>query len=207
LIDSAPPNPSGASTASFAYHSTEPGSTFECKLDGAAFASCPASGIAYMSLANGSHTFQVRATDPSDNVDPTPAGYTFDVVVSSPSPSPPALLPPAPVAPDTQIVAGPRRATRDRTPTFRFRADVARARYQCRVDRGSFRSCRSPFTTKRLSPGRHRIWVRAIAGGVADPTPALRAFKVKGNRRDRRSRGKRTQKKHRENRHHRELRR
>ncbi|HEX7058494.1 MAG TPA: hypothetical protein VF176_01405 [Solirubrobacterales bacterium] len=92
VIDSAPPNPSGDSTASFTYHATEPGSSFQCKLDGAAFASCPATGVTYMGLANGSHAFQVRAIDSSANVDPAPAGYSFDVAVLA-SPQPPPVAP------------------------------------------------------------------------------------------------------------------
>jgi hypothetical protein len=97
-ILSKPPNPSDSSTASFTYESNEPGSSFECELDGTGFAACPAAGIAYTSLANGSHTFQVRAIDPSANVDPTPAGYSFDVAV--PQPQPMVTAPPAPPGPE-----------------------------------------------------------------------------------------------------------
>ena len=88
-IDSQPLDPSSSSSASFTYESNEPGSAFQCKLDGAAFASCPATGVAYAGLSNATHTFQVRAIDPSGNVDLTPAGYTFSVVLAlvvSPAP-------------------------------------------------------------------------------------------------------------------------
>jgi hypothetical protein len=97
-IDSAPPDPSGVPTATFTYHSTEPGSSYECRLDAAAYAGCSAAGIEYTGLANGSHTFLVRAIDPSENVDPTAAGYTFVVAVPPPSEPeaqpPPAIVPP-----------------------------------------------------------------------------------------------------------------
>ena len=52
--------------------SSEPGATFECKLDGAAYASCT-SPASYTDLTNGAHDFAVRATDAAGNVDPTPA--------------------------------------------------------------------------------------------------------------------------------------
>jgi hypothetical protein len=109
-IVSKPPNPSGSSTAFFAYASNEPGSSFECTLDGAAFAACPALGMSYTGLAGGTHTFQVRARDESGNLDPTPAGYTFDVVFAVAPPAPPSPAPssPPPAAPQpgTAFAAG-----------------------------------------------------------------------------------------------------
>ncbi len=188
VIDSGPPNPSDSPNASFTYHSTEPGSSFECRLDAAPFSGCAPSGITYTGLANGTHTFQVRATDASDNTDPTAAGSTFDVAVPAPAPPPPpppavaapptALALPAPVVPDTRISKRPRRVGRDRTPTVRFSSEPPGTRFQCSVDRGRFSNCRSPFTPKRLSLGRHRIRVRAVAGGYADPSPAVVRFKI-----------------------------
>ena len=83
--------------------------------------------------------------------------------------------------PQTLFKRKPPRRTRDRTPTFRFTADEDGATFQCKLDRHRFRSCRSPFTTKRLSLGRHTFAVRARdAGGALDPTPATYSFKVLG---------------------------
>lgn len=180
-IVSKPSNPSSSPNASFTYSSSEPGSSFECKLDGGGFAGCASTGIAYANLGSGSHTFQVRAIDPDENVDPSPAGYTFDVVL------PAAGSPLAPVAPvrsapalppQTTIGAKPPAKTRDRTPTFRFRSTGSGATFQCKVDGTAFKPCRSPFTTKSLSFGRHTVQIRAVVGGLADPTPAAYSFKV-----------------------------
>lgn len=108
-IGTKPPDPSSSSTATFTYSSTEPGSAFECELDGSAFAACDPAGIAYTGLGEGRHTFQVRATDASGNTDPTPAGYTFDVVLAAvSSPGQPDMTGPAgPVAisPPMKVVA------------------------------------------------------------------------------------------------------
>jgi hypothetical protein len=65
---------SGSSTgtsASFAFTSSEAGSTFECRVDGGSWSPCtpPAQYV----LGAGTHTFEVRATDPGGTVEPTPA--------------------------------------------------------------------------------------------------------------------------------------
>jgi large repetitive protein len=182
-LGSHPPDPSPGSTASFTYSSNEPGSSFECSLDGVAFAACSTAGITYSGLGSGPHSFQVRAIDAEGNVDPTPAGYSFQVVLPGPGLPAPAPGPLAAIllpasAPQTTISAKPPVKTSDRTPTFRFGSSPAGASYQCQLDRGPFKSCRSPFTTKSLAPGRHTFKVRAIVAGLADPTPASFSFKV-----------------------------
>jgi hypothetical protein len=180
-IVSKPTDPSGSPVASFTYSSNEPGSNFQCKLDGGNFNSCAAAGISYSGLAEGAHTFQVRAIDSSNNIDPSPAGYSFSVVLGTPaaagSPRPPALPVPKSSKPNTTIAkAGAK--TRDRTPTFRFGSSQPGAKFQCKLDTGPYVVCRSPFTTKKLTYGKHLLQVRAVLGQASDPTPATLSFKV-----------------------------
>jgi len=185
---STPPDPSGSALAAFTYGSSEPGSSFECSLDGAPFTPCSSAGVSYSGLADGPHSFQVRATDASANVDPTPAGYSFSVAVpatpvpGTPAPAPalagPAAPTPAPAAPQTILTGKPGAVTHDRTPSVRFRADAAGASFECAVDKGALKQCRSPFTAKSLKPGHHTFTVRALAGGLADPSPVKFSFKV-----------------------------
>jgi hypothetical protein len=181
-ITSAPPDPSGSSTASFAYESNEAGSSFQCSLDGAAFAGCPATGIVYGGLASGAHTFRVQAVDSSGNVDPTPAGHSFTVVLAALALPPLPSVPSPPVtrqaALNTTIVKGPPARTRDRTPSFRFRSTPAGGAFQCKLDGGLFKSCRSPLTTKTLGYGSHTLLVRVVVSGLTDLTPARSRFKV-----------------------------
>jgi hypothetical protein len=181
-ILSKPADPSTSPVASFTYGSNEPGSSFQCKLDGGNFSGCPSAGITYSGLAEGTHTFQVRAIDASHNADPTPAGYSFTVVLSAA----------APVSANTGGSGGGRTAravpnttiathgsrTHDRTPTFRFSSSRAGAGFQCKLDGGPFRACRSPLTTKKLSFGSHTLQVRAVVNGATDPTPAKLNFKI-----------------------------
>lgn len=65
-----------SSVASFSFSSTEPGSTFRCKLDKRPFSGCR-SPRKYRNLKLGSHSFKVTAIDPSGNVDPSPAVARF----------------------------------------------------------------------------------------------------------------------------------
>jgi DNA-binding beta-propeller fold protein YncE len=64
------------SDPSFAFASSEPGSTFECRLDSASFAPCT-SPRAYGSLDDDDHTFRVRAVDGAGNKDGSPAAREF----------------------------------------------------------------------------------------------------------------------------------
>ncbi len=82
-------------------------------------------------------------------------------------------------APQTTLRRKPGKTTRDRTPTFRFASDEPGSTFQCKLDGKPFRSCRSPFTTKRLTLGRHTFKVRARDdSGKLDPSPASYGFKV-----------------------------
>lgn len=86
--------------------------------------------------------------------------------------------PTEPACPDTRITKGPKPKTTDRTPTFRFSSPGhPAATFECRLDKGSFVPCNSPFTSKRLKLGRHRFSVRAT-DLTTDPSPARRTFKI-----------------------------
>ena len=77
VITSQPPNPSGVSTATFAFTDTLTSATFFCSLDGATYSSC-SSGVSYPSLGNGAHTFAVEAADAQGSLS-TAATYTWSI--------------------------------------------------------------------------------------------------------------------------------
>jgi hypothetical protein len=92
-VDTTPPDtfitlgPGGSTqstAASFRFGSSEPGSSFECRLDGGAWADC-SSPADYTGLAPGSHTFDVRAIDAAGNADPNPASATWTVDLNLPA--------------------------------------------------------------------------------------------------------------------------
>jgi len=86
-LTQAPPQSTTAITGSFSFTSSEPKSSFSCKLDGGRWGRCnpPKS---YLSLSLGSHQFSVRATDPAGNTDQTPASYGWTVTAPAPEPDP-----------------------------------------------------------------------------------------------------------------------
>ena len=86
-IDSGPSGVENSGSAGFTFSSSESGSTFECGLDAAAFTACDPPEE-YTGLADGPHTFRVRATDAAGNTDPEPASRTWTVDTQGPSITP-----------------------------------------------------------------------------------------------------------------------
>jgi len=83
VINSGPSGSVSSTSATFTFSATETGSTFQCRIDGAAFAACT-SPKSYSGLTNASHTFEVRAIDAANNVDPSPAARTWTVAERPP---------------------------------------------------------------------------------------------------------------------------
>ena len=83
-ITSGPSGRVRATTASFGFTATVSGSTFQCALDAAAFSPC-VSPTAYTGVAQGAHTFRVRATDPAGHADASPAGRSWTVDLTAPT--------------------------------------------------------------------------------------------------------------------------
>ena len=75
-ISANPTDPNFSFTASFTFNSPDATATFECSIDSGAYATCT-SPKSYTSMANGSHTFDVRGKDAAGNSDYTPAQYAW----------------------------------------------------------------------------------------------------------------------------------
>ena len=75
-------------TPTFGFSSDEVGSSFECRVDSDPFGPCSGPGDTYTPpapLADGAHTFRVRATDAASNADQTPASRSFNVDTQPPA--------------------------------------------------------------------------------------------------------------------------
>ena len=170
-IDTGPSDPTNDSTPEFTFSSDEGSSTFECRVDGGSFSACT-SPHATASLADVSHTFEVRATDSANNTDPTPASSTFtvDSTISDTDP------------PQTTIDSAPADPTNDDTPEFTFSADEGGSTFECRLDSsdpGDWQSCSSPKSYGPLADGSHTFEVRATdQASNTDPTPASHTWEI-----------------------------
>ena len=161
-IAGGPPTPTNSTSASFVFSDSEAGLAFGCRLDGAAFSAC-ASPVAYSGLADGAHTFSVRATDAAGNASPV-AAYTWTVDT---------------VAPNTTITRTPDAVTSSGSATFEFTSDEPLTSFSCSLDGSAFASCSSPQTYAGLAAGAHTFQVRATdLVGNTDPTPASYAWQV-----------------------------
>jgi hypothetical protein len=85
VIDSAPPAQTRSASASISFHATQPGATFQCSLDGGSPSTCN-SPAGLLGLAEGAHTFSVRASTPL-GTDATPAVVTWTVDLTAPTTS------------------------------------------------------------------------------------------------------------------------
>lgn len=157
-------------TPEFSFSSTEAGSTFKCRVDSAPFANCTSPHVT-ATLGDGPHTFQVYATDSSNNADPTPASRSFTVNTGVPDTTPPETTITTSLPSDGKVG--------DITMAFSFTSSEAGSTFECKLDSGPFTSCSSPHTTGVLSLGPHTFSVRATdASGNTDPTPASKSFTV-----------------------------
>src|SRR5205807_2039222 len=83
-IDASTSSPSNDATPTFSFGSSEPGSSFACRVDGGGWSSCT-SPHTTAALGDGSHTFDVRATDQAGNTDATPASFTWTIDLTAPN--------------------------------------------------------------------------------------------------------------------------
>jgi hypothetical protein len=154
-----------ATSVTFAYTSSEAGSTFQCKLDGdQAWFACPTPNT-LTGLKQGYHVFAVRAKDKANNVDTTPEyrGFWVDTI-----------------PPDTALTSGPANGSTvtSRSATFAWLIINGNGA-QCSLDGSAFVQCQAPKTYSGLATGSHTFKVRAWdwAGNV-DPTPPTRTWTV-----------------------------
>ncbi|NTX62946.1 Ig-like domain repeat protein [Myxococcus sp. CA051A] len=158
-----PPALTRQDTATFGFGSDESPVTYECSLDGATFATCT-NPVELLGLTDGEHTLEVRARDEDDNVDPTPASFSWTVDT---------------LAPDTFIASGPPLTEAPALAAFDLDSNEAAVTYECGLDGAAYVPCTDPVRFTDLALGAHTLNVRAVdAAGNVDDTPATYAWVV-----------------------------
>jgi hypothetical protein len=149
-ITQKPSNPSRDRSPTFAFTASEQ-VTWACRLDGAAFASC-APGVSYGDLADGPHTFVVRATNAGTETGEESYDWTIDVR--------------PPVA---NVIAAPVAMSNSPSASFAFSADEPSS-FACRLDDRDFEPCSSPVSYPGLGDGPHTFAVRPTdaAGNIGE---------------------------------------
>ncbi len=157
------------STPTFGFASSEAGASFQCRFDSSPFVGCRSPATPGKQLADGAHTFYVKAVDAVGNQSAVQSrSFTVDTV-----------------PPQTVITAGPAEGatTADHTPTFGFTSGQQGSTFECRFDAQPFGPCSGPGTSHTpatdLATGTHSFEVRAIDPATnVDPTPSKRTFTV-----------------------------
>jgi Concanavalin A-like lectin/glucanases superfamily len=140
-----------AAEATFTFGGDAVADGYQCRLDAAAWSAC-ASPVTLRSLADGAHSFAVRAVSRYGVADATAAAYAWRVDTTAPETRALAILPSA-----AQPVG-----------SVTFAASEG-ASYQCRRATGPWSACATPLAAGAGAA----LSVRAIdAAGNADPSPA-----------------------------------
>ncbi len=156
--------PEDTSSTSVVFHYVDPTATstntFECSLDGGEWLDCNGKTETYRSLAEGEHLFEVRTVDPSGNVDPTPASFTWVVDLT---------------APCATISVHPTDPSQNPTAFFGFTASEPDVRYFCALDptqaqlgrdgeplQSAYTACDAATTFGGLEDGEHTLWVYVV---------------------------------------------
>src|SRR5206468_1903430 len=146
-ITMGPPPADNSVIVHFSFMANEMNCTFECSLDGSSYSPC-ATGDAFGPLADGAHSFAVRARDRAGNVDPAPATRSWSVDNEPP---------------DTVITSGPSGTMPSMSAGFTFTASEP-ATFACSLDASPYAPCTSPYDASNLAQGQHTFAVRATDG-------------------------------------------
>ena len=144
-INSNPANQTNSQNATFTFSSNEQDSSFECKLDEGGWSDCNSPKY-YYNLSEGTHYFEVRATDEAGNIGEE-ATYNWSIDVSGSS---------------AYISSGPNNPTNSDNATFYFGSYESTDTLQCNLDSAGWSDCTSPKTYYDLSEGNHNFSLRAI---------------------------------------------
>jgi len=137
-------------------------------------------GVDTFDAGAGADTVQARDTTNESSII---CGADADTAVVDPGDTPNAdceieQLPDL-TAPNTKLKKAPKATTKSRKATFGFASTEPGSKFQCKLDRKAWTSCKAPKTYKNLKKGKHTFQVRAIdKAGNRDKTPAKKTWRI-----------------------------
>lgn len=140
-ITGSPPALGNQTSATFAYSVTPSDATVECQLDSAGYMPCPPPNITFSGLADGAHTFDIRASESGHTGNAPTYAFTVDTV-------PPVVAIGTPPPDPTNITSG----------TIAFSAGDA-VTVLCGFDTPTLTPCTSPVSYGPLANGQHSFLV------------------------------------------------
>lgn len=149
-LSSTPTSVTNSTSASFSFSATDTGggtiASYNCKVDSGSYTSCT-SPQSYSSLASGTHTFYVQATDSAGNISSTQS-YAWEIDTTAPS---------------LNIITYPTSLNNLTSVNFTFAATDSNgvASYSCKLDSGFYTNCSSPMSYSSLAQGSHTFYVQA----------------------------------------------
>jgi hypothetical protein len=138
-------------------------------------------------VGEGTWSVLASASDPAGNVgsDSQALTITTDGTSTPPDSTPPGSTPPSSTdpqggtTPNTTITTRPPRKSRSKRVTYGFTSSEADSTFECKIDKKSFKPCRSGKRFK-VGAGKHGFEVRAIdPAGNVDPTAAAHRFRIR----------------------------
>ena len=152
VFDAAPPAATNQTTATFRFHSTPSGGSFECSLDSnvqGAFTACT-SPKTFMNVPEGAHTFYVEEVTTGASA-PVSRSWTVD------------LTPPT-----TVVTAKPPSLSNSTTATFMFSSPDPTAGFRCSLNGAAPQACTSPVVYTGLADATRSLLIQAVdpAGNV-----------------------------------------
>ncbi|MBS1969509.1 MAG: fibronectin type III domain-containing protein [Bdellovibrionales bacterium] len=157
FIDIVPADSISSNTSKSFTFTADESANFECSLDHGTFTACT-SPAALSGLADGSHWFEVRATDAAGNQG-LAVSYSWDVDTVAPVIS-------------TGVISPSPGLTNAKNINVEFMTSEA-ATVSCSLDGAPATECVSPYTIRDLSEGDHNLVMTAVdaAGNASQPAP------------------------------------
>ncbi len=165
LILTGPSDRTADRDVALTFESSVPKSTYSTRLDGGRWSAWHRTPSAsYPDLSVGKHVVQVRAKSPSGAVGAAQkAPFVVDLT-----------------DPQTSFAGDKKAATvLDPSSAIRFGSSKSRSTYRCKVDKGAYRTCTSPYVVGGMGAGKHQLSVQATdSAGNVDASPASRTLVV-----------------------------